>query len=564
MNFISVTCFISALLAICSASFILFANRNNTLHRLWFFFNISISAWMWGLGMTMITPDPGSALFFQKVLYVGTIFIPVFFLQLSYEMVGGYKKARAVFFVNLGIAAIFLFALFNTQTFIEAIGQRTNFDYFPVVTGWSYNIFLIWFAVAVIKGLIILWGGFHNSAINHVVRQQITFMFYGTLIGFSAGSLNFLLDYNVAILPIYNFLVPLYLVFVGYAIATKQLFGIRVILTEFLVETMGVLLLVLPFLMPSFELVMLTCAIFILFCFFGFYLIKATQRENYRMEEAEFAAMRERALRHEAEDLANDLRHLNQAKTQFLLSTQHHLRSPLTIIQGYLSMVSEGSYGQVPAPVKEKVDISLNTTQKLINLVNEMLDVAHFQMNKGSVAKQPTDILQLVVGIVDDLQKNAESKKIYLRLDKKSPSFPQVAVDSHGIREAIYNIVDNAIKYTQEGGVTVTMGQTKDKLRISVIDTGIGLSDHDRRNLFNRTFERGSRAKEVNATGKGIGLYLAGQMIINNNGTIHAESEGRGKGTTFMIELPAISATPATSVSAEPTPMPIPKPPRRK
>jgi len=81
-------------------------------------------------------------------------------------------------------------------------------------------------------------------------------------------------------------------------------------------------------------------------------------------EEIEFTVVHERALRREAEELVKNLQHLNEAKTQFLLSTQHHLRSPLTIIQGYLSMISEGTYGEVPAIIKEKIDIALSTTQK--------------------------------------------------------------------------------------------------------------------------------------------------------------------------------------------------------
>jgi len=191
-----------------------------------------------------------------------------------------------------------------------------------------------------------------------------------------------------------------------------------------------------------------------------------------------------------------------------------------------------------------------------------MLDVARFQINKSLVDKQPTDIVQLVANIIDDLSKNAQAKKIYLRFNKKSSVFPKVAIDARGIREALYNIIDNAIKYTQNGGVTVIMEVINDKLRISIKDTGIGLNDYERRNLFNHTFERGKRAKMVNATGKGIGLYLAAQMIINNNGTIHVESEGRDKGTTFIIDLPIVEATTEKNIviNSLAATLPIPKP----
>ncbi len=234
----------------------------------------------------------------------------------------------------------------------------------------------------------------------------------------------------------------------------------------------------------------------------------------------------------------NELRQLSEIKTQFLLSTQHHLRSPLTVVQGYLSMIGEGSYGEIPPVAKEKINASLDVTQKLINLVNELLDVANFQMNKGAAAARSTDMAALAADIVAELEKTARDKKIYLRFDKPALPVPPVSADPKGIREAVYNIVDNAIKYTQKGGVTISMAVADGKLRFAIADTGIGLNARDKRGLFRRTFERGDKAKEINANGKGIGLYLAGQMIVTNGGKIRAESEGRGKGTTFVIKLP--------------------------
>jgi len=291
-------------------------------------------------------------------------------------------------------------------------------------------------------------------------------------------------------------------------------------------------------LMPATGLKVLTSLVFVLFCFFGYYFIKITHRESRRREDAETIASRERILRREAEILAADLKRLDTAKTQFLLSTQHHLRSPLSVIQGYLSMIGEGSYGKIPKKAKEKIDASLEADRKLIHLVDELLDVAHFQMNKGAAAKEPVNVVDLIAGAIDDLKTAAAAKELYLNFKKPSVPIPLVLLNARGIREAIYNIVDNAIKYTQTGGIAVSMSVVGDQLRISVKDTGIGIDEKDLQGLFGRIFERGEKAKSVNIDGKGIGLYLSAQIIINNGGNIRVESKGLGEGSEFIIDLP--------------------------
>jgi len=360
----------------------------------------------------------------------------------------------------------------------------------------------------------------------------------GTFIGFLGGSTNYFLWYDIPIPPYGNGLVVFYVILSAIAVVKYHLFEIRLIFTEMMIAATAVMLLILPFLMPTAGLKILTSLVFILFCFFGYYLIKAVHRESRRREDAETIASRERILRREAEILAADLRRLDRAKTQFLLSTQHHLRSPLSVINGYLSMIDEGSYGKITKKSKEKIGACLEANKKLIRLVDELLDVAHFQMNKRAAAKEPVDAVALAAQIVTDLKPAAEAKNLYLKFKKPAAPIPEIMLNPRGIKEAIYNIVDNAIKYTQAGGVIVSISVSGPKLRIAIKDTGIGLSEKDREGLFGRVFERCERAQSANVEGKGIGLYLAAQIIADNGGEINVESEGWGKGSEFIINLP--------------------------
>jgi signal transduction histidine kinase len=406
--------------------------------------------------------------------------------------------------------------------------------------GSLFFVFTIYFPAMIAWAIYNLLSKRHS--LNKLENLQINFILIGILlstsIGFTTNQVIPLLFKTTSSEYYGPFSAIFFILFAAYAIIKYRLFEIKVVLTEYLVGLMGITLLAMPFLMPTVALKIMTILVFVFFCVFGFYLIKTVKAEGRRREEAELAAVRERELRREAETLSADLKRLDAAKTQFLLSTQHHLRSPLSVIQGYLSMANEGNYGKIPARAKEKINVALEATQKLIRLVNDLLDIAHFQMNKGMAAKELTDVVKLIVEIIADLKKSAQDKNIYLRLESPSSPIPLISIDPRGIREAIYNIADNAIKYTQAGGVTVSLSVVLDCLRVSVADTGIGMNKKELQGLFNRTFERGEKARNVNVNGKGIGLYLAAQMVINNGGRIRAESDGWEKGSEFIIELP--------------------------
>jgi signal transduction histidine kinase len=346
-----------------------------------------------------------------------------------------------------------------------------------------------------------------------------------------------------------------FVAFTSYAILRYDLLDIGLVLADMMVGIMGIILAVLPFLMPTLVLKIFTSFVFFLFCFIGYYLIRANKEESRNREDAEKIIIRERALRKEAEQLAVNLQRLDKAKTQFMLSTQHHLRSPLTVIQGYLSLIEEGTYGKINKEVASRIHVSLGEAQKLIKVVNDLLDMAKYQMNVNKTECQSGDVVSILRDVLADLAATARRKNLSLEYAEQT-MLPPVVVNAKGIQEAIYNIVDNAIKYTSQGGVTVRAKVAGKNVLISIADTGIGMEEVDRIGLFKRTFERGDQTKGINTTGKGIGLYLAGQMILNSGGNIWVMSKGRGFGTTFYIELPvanpALVANPVINAKNNP------------
>ena len=232
-----------------------------------------------------------------------------------------------------------------------------------------------------------------------------------------------------------------------------------------------------------------------------------------------------------------ELKDLSEAKNQFILATQHHLRTPLTIMKGYASMLIEGDYGKLNKKAQEKLVFFSGATQKLINLVNEFLDISQFQVGKKILKIEKVDIQKLIKEIIEEFKMEAEKKNIYLRIEKLN-RISMIKADYAKLREAIYNIVDNGIKYTEKGGITISLEMKNKKLKIIIKDTGIGIGKKEINSLFKKTFERSKGAEKLYALGRGIGLYISSNIIKAHNGKIRAESSGENSGSTFYIELP--------------------------
>lgn len=242
-----------------------------------------------------------------------------------------------------------------------------------------------------------------------------------------------------------------------------------------------------------------------------------------------------------------ELERLDRAKDQFIMATQHHLRTPLTSMRGYLDLLLDGSYGKVPKRIGEILKKFETSTKNEVRVVNELLDISQFQLGKEVVNLQENISIETILKeVIEEFQLETEKKNIYLKLEKPEKPFPQIKADPQKLKVALFNVVDNGIKYTKQGGVTIKIKkeqvprkrEQKPKIKIIIQDTGIGIAKEEIDNLFIRTFERGETAEKLWGPGKGIGLFLANQIIKAHHGRIWAESEGKNKGSTFFVELP--------------------------
>lgn len=233
------------------------------------------------------------------------------------------------------------------------------------------------------------------------------------------------------------------------------------------------------------------------------------------------------------------LQQLDQVKTEFISVASHQLRTPLSSLKGYLSMLLEGDFGRIKPKQKKILEDLFENTNRLIRLVNLMLNISRIEAGRLELEKKPTQIESLIEEILRIFIPIARRKKLKLKFEKSSTSLPFIMLDSDKIKDVISNLLDNAIKYTPQGEITVKTKREKSKIIFSIQDTGIGITERECGGLFKK-FSRGSRAKELHTGGTGLGLFIVEKIIEAHGGKIWVESEGEGKGSIFSFSLPII------------------------
>jgi len=238
------------------------------------------------------------------------------------------------------------------------------------------------------------------------------------------------------------------------------------------------------------------------------------------------------------------LQSLDKLKTEFLSLASHQLRSPLTSIIGYSSMILEGSYGPVADGQKEVLDRIFQSGRNLARVIEDFLNVSKIESGGMKYEMTVTDIKKLATDIVGELTIAAKKKGLELSLEEKDLGTYVSHVDPTKMRQVFLNLVDNSIKYTEKGFVKVILSKPADgKLRFSITDSGMGISAETIGKLFEK-FSRGEGGK-VNTGGSGLGLYLAKEIVLAHGGKIWVESPGVGQGSSFIIELNETATIPS-------------------
>lgn len=230
------------------------------------------------------------------------------------------------------------------------------------------------------------------------------------------------------------------------------------------------------------------------------------------------------------------LQRLDEAKDEFISMASHQLRTPLTSIKGYISMLLEGDAGKITKDQEHFLSEAFVSSERMVRLIGDFLNVSRLQTGKFVIDKHPVDLGTLVEHEVDALSQNATARGVSFRY-KKPKDLPSLELDEAKVQQVVMNFLDNAMYYSKEKSkILVELKKYDTFVEFKVVDSGIGIPKSEQSQLFNKFF-RATNARRARPDGTGVGLFLAKRVIDEHGGTVLFESE-EGKGSTFGFRLP--------------------------
>jgi signal transduction histidine kinase/CHASE3 domain sensor protein len=239
-----------------------------------------------------------------------------------------------------------------------------------------------------------------------------------------------------------------------------------------------------------------------------------------------------------------ELAKLDRLKSEFVNTVSHELRTPLTSIIGYLSLVMNEQVGSLGPQQQEFLAVVRRNTDRLANLINDLLDIQRIESGRQPLQVKPVHLADLVHQVADTFQVGAREKGLRFEVEPAPAGLPAIMADPDRVIQIASNLVSNAVKYTREGFVKVSVGQGPQSVWLAVEDSGVGIPPAEQKKVFEKFF-RGENRYAREAGGTGLGLALVKMMVEEHGGQVKLESQP-GKGSKFTVTFP-VAPVPANA-----------------
>lgn len=427
---------------------------------------------------------------------------------------------------------VFLFYIPTSPLLIEQTVIGSGIANRIVFNQLGYPIFILMLSLIFSLGLVVLvWKLRHSSTqygADHPGSRRIYFTILSNLTAGTLGiGLNLLLPLygNFSLFYINPILVTLALIGIGfYNLLKFHLFDAKVVLAEFFAAAICILSFVRVLSSTSTSDLETNGVVFIASLFFGILLINSVLHEVTQRERIE--------------KLAKELQETNDRQETLIHFIGHEVKGYLTKSSNTFASLSENDFGPLPEAIKPWVDRALADSRQGVSSVETILKAANLKKGTVSYTKVPFDLKALIAEAVEKAKPAAEQKGLALSFTADEGSYEMTGDKAQINDHVLRNLIDNSINYTPSGSVTVSLKREGNKLVFAVKDTGVGITEEDKKRLFTEG-GHGADSIKVNAHSTGYGLYIAKQITEAHQGTIRAESEGAGKGSTFIAEFPA-------------------------
>lgn len=236
--------------------------------------------------------------------------------------------------------------------------------------------------------------------------------------------------------------------------------------------------------------------------------------------------------------LYRKLQEVDKMKDEFISIASHELRAPITGVSGYISMMQDGTFGELPEKLKEPLRIVEGAAARLAALVEDLLNVSRIEQGRLTLSMKPVNVNSLVVEVMKELEASAQAKNLELLFMTPDSDICEANLDPDRFVQVMTNLVSNGIKYTEQGSIEIFTEMKGDKLVIKVKDSGIGMTVKEKEKLGNK-FYRIQNEKTKGIIGTGLGLWLTKNIVTMMSGQMEINSI-EGFGTQVVLTFPTV------------------------
>ncbi len=408
----------------------------------------------------------------------------------------------------------------SASLFVRSVEPVFSYAFWPK-PGVLFHPFLVLWGSCLVYAMLLLFRE-RQTVRDHITRRQISFLLVTMLLAFASGSTNFLLWYGIPVPPFLNIAVSVYVLAVGYVVVRHNLFNLRGVLIEMIVFMQ------------------------LIFTTFVMMFVPNISSLPIRLSIVAFALVSSAFVIHFSHRIVRDrdvmwrmnshLAALNKLKNDLFTLAAHRLRAPLVIIEGYTSLMRDGTFGELPPGLQKAEEGIFASTKAMLEMINLFFEASRLSVGDVTFVCAPFEIAEAVQAAAQRIAPFAKEHGVSLTLSTAVGG--RVVGDRPHFDRVLDLLLDNACRYTHSGGtVAVSIIPSPQHIGVEVRDNGIGIPKESLAHVF-ECFSRAPNANSIDVLGSGLGLYIAERIVSGLGGTISVDSEGEGKGSVFRVEMP--------------------------
>ncbi len=458
------------------------------------------------------------------------------------------------------IPFIALFFLSYFKNFITISYSNTSTDFIYLIrNGWGFYIYTALYIVGAFTIISILIKRY-SKIIERNQKHLNLIIIIGIILSLLIISLNSFIFPHFSIIfsgVLDNIGFSFFLVSIFLGIFKYYLFNIRLITLEITVFLLWMIIFIRATFSNSITEIFVESSILFVTIIISNLLIKSIVREISLRKEKEFLVRKlsvvnnklKSKITHQTKEVRKayeienrarkDLEKLNETKDQFIMLTQHNLRSPITTIKSELELLINGHNGKIDDTALNSIIRTKSSADRLSQIVDDFLNITTIKIGSQILKLATGNVKSIIENVINDLRLEVEEMRVKINYISSENIWPDIKMDINKIREALTIIIENAIKYNFDRGViNISNTIVDNNIILSIENTGVGITSEESQSIFNKLFYRGMRARERNPIGMGIGLQVAKAIISGHKGKISIESLGENYGACVEIILP--------------------------